>query len=224
VKGGSGTSVVASLLSVACAALDTTILIDVDGDQPAIFGIEAASTGVHDWWRAGDIGNEALMRLSLPVGGGLSLIPAGATHADHVAHSRPHPNVEAARNVDIPDSGMIVVDAGTIRHPGGVSTAFVASARTSLLVLRPCYLAARRAAMSNARIDGLVLIDEPGRVLRGDDLSEVVGAPVVATLPWDPSIARVVDAGRLGRRVPRAAKPLESLAKSLFLSEAQHVR
>jgi hypothetical protein len=71
-----------------------------------------------------------------------------------------------------------------------------------LLVLRPCYLALRRATSLETRATGIVVVDEPGRALRRRDVEEVTGLPVVAEVPVDPAIARAVDAGLLSCRMP----------------------
>jgi hypothetical protein len=47
-----------------------------------------------------------------------------------------------------------------------------------------------------------VLVSEAGRALRASDVAAVLGAPVVAEVPFDLSIARAVDAGLLARRCP----------------------
>lgn len=93
--------------------------------------------------------------------------------------------------------------------PGATAAELVAHARRSLLVIRPCYLALRRAAQAPLRPTGVVLIREPGRVLTTADVEQAVGAPVVATLELDPAVARTVDAGLLATRLPRSlGRPL----------------
>lgn len=212
-KGGSGTSVVAALLAVACARSTATLLVDADGDQTAIFGVPNVNVGFRDWWQASaGIDSDALSRLAIEISPLLRLIPSGG------------PMVSDGRNVSfesVRDQGMLIVDAGTIRDDGFTAPLIEAS-RTSLLVIRPCYLAARRVSVSSLRIDGLIVVEESGRVLRADDLAEVAGAPVVATLPWDSVLARSIDAGRVGSRLPRSAKSLEQLAKSLLATEVKH--
>jgi len=200
VKGGSGTSVVAALLAVASARLERTVLIDADGDQPAIFGVPSPVTGFRDWWQSG-VDDEALQRLGLDISPSLSLIPAGSGLPND---KRDFAGIRGVRTI---------VDAGTVRDDFGGQ--LIDNSTKSFLVLRPCYLAARRATSSSLRIDGMIVIEEQGRSLRPKDLADVVGAPVVATLPWDPSLARLIDAGRLANRVPRVAKVLEELATAV---------
>lgn len=208
VKGGSGTSVVSALLAIAAAGVDSTVLVDLDGDQPAIFGLPTPTTGFHDWWES-ELGADALQRLAVDISPTLRFVGAGRSE-----------ETVSQRDFETIPGTTVIVDAGTIR---GETTAarVVEVSDTSLLVLRPCYLAARRAAASALRIDGLVVVEEHGRALSAQDLAEVVGAPVVATVPWELSIARAIDAGRLGNRVPRSAKSIEQLATTL-MSKANH--
>jgi MinD superfamily P-loop ATPase len=201
VKGGSGTSVVAALLAIAAAQVEPTVLVDADGDQPAIFGVASGTTGFRDWWQA-RVEVDALERLAIDISSTLRLIPSGTSMPD------------AQRDFRGIDDALTIVDAGTIRE-NDFAAQIVESSAKSLLVLRPCYLAARRASLSDLRIDGMVVVEEQGRSLRSKDLADVVGAPVVAMIPWDLSIARTIDAGRLANRVPRAARVVEDLAKDL---------
>ena len=75
-----------------------------------------------------------------------------------------------------------------------------------LVVLRPCYLALRRALASSAKPTGVVVVEEPHRSLDATDIEDVLGVPVRAVVPWDPAIARCVDAGLLGVRLPGPLK------------------
>ncbi len=85
-----------------------------------------------------------------------------------------------------------------------VGLALAAGAEVSLLVLRPCYLALRRALAAPVRPSGVVLVTESGRALGRRDVEEVLGVPVRAQVPVEESVARAVDAGMLARRVPRS--------------------
>lgn len=78
-------------------------------------------------------------------------------------------------------------------------------------VIRPCYLALRRAA---AIIDHhpIVLVAEPGRALGARDVEHALGASVACEIPVDPSVARAIDAGLLACRMPVALAPLARLA------------
>jgi hypothetical protein len=94
----------------------------------------------------------------------------------------------------------VVVDAGTGEPPGPL----VAVADRSLLVTRACYLSLRRALRIGVRPSGVVLVEEPGRALTGEDVEAALGAPVVATVLLDPKIARAIDSGLSVSRLPSA--------------------
>jgi hypothetical protein len=95
----------------------------------------------------------------------------------------------------------VVADCGRAERSPGRDLA--AGATLSLEVLRPCYLALRRALDTPIRPTGIVLVNEPGRSLQRRDVEDVLGVPVWAEVPLDPSVARAVDAGLLGARLPR---------------------
>ena len=50
----------------------------------------------------------------------------------------------------------------------------------------------------------MVVVTEPGRALGAAEVEQVVGAPVVAEVGWDPAVARAVDAGLMASRLPRS--------------------
>jgi hypothetical protein len=57
-----------------------------------------------------------------------------------------------------------------------------------------------------------VLVEESGRALGARDVADVLGIPVLATVPVRASIARVVDAGVFPVRLPDAlAKPARTV-------------
>jgi len=79
-------------------------------------------------------------------------------------------------------------------------------------VLRPCYLALRRAVSTRLRVDGVILVNEPGRALSKRDVASVLSAPIVAEVELDPRLARVIDAGLLTTRLPSSMNPLQRAA------------
>ena len=81
-----------------------------------------------------------------------------------------------------------------------------AAAGLSLLVIRPCYLALRRALAAPLEPSAVVLVGEPQRALHRADVEDVLGVRVGAVIPWRPAVATAVDAGLLGSRLPA---PLE---------------
>ena len=77
-------------------------------------------------------------------------------------------------------------------------------ADASVVVVRGCYLALRRAVRAPlvAQARGAVLVEEPGRALGVREVAEILGLPVLARFPVRPSVARAVDAGVLVARLP----------------------
>ena len=192
-KGGSGTTVYA--VARALAITRPTVLVDLAGDAMSVLGLPRSDgPGIHDWLRS-DAGPDRLARLEHPATELLSVVPAGGRddgdHARRWFELGAHLHTEPRR---------VIVDAGTGRPPD----ALVAAAHESLLVTRACYLALTRAAELGARPTGIVLVEEPGRSLRSDDIEATIGAPIVATVLLDPAIARAVDSGLLVSRLPSA--------------------
>lgn len=202
-KGGSGTTVVTAALALRSAS--PSLLVDLDGELPAVLGVGPSDRpGVADWLES-DAGPEQLAELFVDVGRHHRLLPWRS--------GPPSPEV------DRPEVGTdrweqlgawldrwgaqwdcpVVVDAGTRLPPPPL----VEHATRSLLVTRPCYLAVCRAIALPIRPTGIVLVDEPGRGLRAADVEHALGVPVEATVRVDPAVARAVDAGLLAGRVPR---------------------
>jgi hypothetical protein len=84
---------------------------------------------------------------------------------------------------------------------------------TEVVVTRACYLSLRPARRSRTPVDAVVLVAEPGRTLSGRDVQRALGAPLVATIPWDPAVARAIDAGVSAASIPR---PLRRLGRTLL--------
>lgn len=193
-KGGSGTTVVTA--AMALATTEPTLLIDLDGDQPAVLGLpDPDGPGVHDWLRS-EAEPARIDSLEIKVDQRIALLPAGRVGpvdpdrwsilANWLQHE--------PRNV--------IIDAGS-RQP---ARDLFEAAQHAWLVTRPCYLALRAAVAQNRRPTGVVLVDEPGRSLRPPDIEASLGAPIVAITLCDPAIARAVDAGLLVSRLPGGLK------------------
>lgn len=204
-KGGCGTTVVTCGLALVLARASRSEpappsgvwVADLRGDIPAAVGLpEPAGPGLADWLAAGDdVPADALGRLAVDVAPGVALLPwSGA------APSTPHGRGEALAAALAAEQRPVVADCGTASGPG---LAVAAAATVSLMVLRPCYLALRRALAAPIRPTGIVLVAEPGRALHRRDVEEVLGVPVRAEVEYDPAVARAVDAGLLARRPPR---------------------
>lgn len=109
------------------------------------------------------------------------------------------------RSPENPDAVMFV-DAG--RDLGHAS-----SADRVLLVVRPCFVALRRAVAMPVRPDGVIVVTEEGRSLRASDVEAALGVPVIAEIAHDPALARAVDSGVLASRI--AGDGFRSLTRSL---------
>ena len=199
-KGGSGTTVVAAALGmVLSASTGPTLLADLAGDVPAALGLSGPDgPGLADWLAAGpDVPDDALARLEVEVGPRLHLLPRGTADADAAGPGR----AAALAAALAADRRSVVADCG--RAASGPGLVLAAGASLSLLVLRPCYLALRRAEAAPIRPSGVILVNEEGRALTRRDVEEVLGVPVRAEVPYEPAVARAVDAGLLTTRVPR---------------------
>jgi MinD-like ATPase involved in chromosome partitioning or flagellar assembly len=198
VKGGVGTTVVAASLALLLGRRGGPgiVLADLAGDGPAVLGLpEPESPGLAGWLAAGDdVPADGLARLEVRASPRLALLPRG-----------PGPLLldRAAVLASLLDRGPrpVVVDCGATER---VATALVEGAQRSILVIRPCYLALRRAMASSLRPSEVVVIREPGRTLSRHDVESAVGAPVRAEIEADPAVARAVDSGLMAGRLPRS--------------------
>lgn len=198
-KGGAGTTVVAATLAVLLARRTPggALVADLAGDVPTVLGLpELPGPGVADWLAAGaSVPADALSRLEHPAGDGLRVLPRGAGSIEH-------PRGDVLASLLAADPRPVVADCGT--DPAGAALAVAAGATRSILVTRPCFLSLRRALAVPLRPSEVVLLCEPGRALTRADVEACVGAPVVTEVAVDPQVARAVDAGLLGTRLPRA--------------------
>jgi cellulose biosynthesis protein BcsQ len=217
-KGGSGTSVVAAACAIVLAGDRGARLVDLDGDQAAVLGLapssvtEPAPRGVRDWLAVGpEAPADALGRLAVEAAPGLVLLPPGA--ADRTASGESG----AALGVVLRDAGVAVVaDCG--RADDAASRALVEVSDVSVIVIRACYLALRRAASDELvrSASGIVMVEEPGRALGAREVADVLGVPVLASVPVRATVARVVDAGVLVARLPDClARPTRTLLDRL---------
>ena len=207
VKGGVGTTVVAAAVALHLARGDApgVVLADLAGDAPAVLGLpEPASPGLAGWLSAGEeVPADALARLEIEVAPGLRLLARGCGEL-------PAERADVLAAVLDRSPRTSVVDCG--RDGGSVASALIGRAQQSLLVIRPCYMALRRAMQSPVQPTGVVVVNEPGRVLSAADVGQAARAPVVAVVEIDPSVARLVDSGLLTGRLPRSLDPLRLVA------------
>ncbi len=210
VKGGSGTSVMAASLALSLVGRgDEVLLVDLAGDQPAILALnEPPAAGLTDWLDAEDDSPaDALARLEVQVDDRLLLLPRGEGPCGT------SPRAGVLVDVLKADRRTVIVDCGTVvpdhthdaegSTPELVGSRVVSAAESSLLVIRPCYLALRRALSAPTRPSRILVVNEPGRALDVDDIEDVLGVPVVADVRLDPALARAVDAGILRSKLPR---------------------
>jgi len=207
-KGGTGTSV----FTAACALVlardsresgraEGVRVADLAGDLPAILGLGAEpDLGLADWLQAGpEAPTDALDRLLVEVAPGVGLLPSG----DPSRLSASAPEAGAALAVALGHGGApTLIDCGTARDPA--SRAVVEVADVAVVVVRGCYVGLRRAVHSPAirHTAAAVFVEEPGRSLSANDVSDVLDVPVVARLPVKSQIGRAVDAGVLASRLP----------------------
>ena len=202
VKGGSGTTVVAASLALLAASSPAgALLVDLAGDVPAVLGLpEPVGPGVREWLAADPaVEADALGHLATAATPGLRVLPAGSASA--MPRAVPPARVDLLGDALAANPGEVVVDLGV---PAPDLLPLLARADRSLLVLRPCYLALRRATALPTRPTGVVLVTEPGRALGRRDIEDVVGVKVAAEIDVQPTIARAVDAGLLAGRLPRS--------------------
>ena len=196
-KGGSGTSVVAAALAAVSALTTPTILVDLAGDQPALLGLTTPEQGISEWMsnkmqlEFGDLLMKCGRNLSVAARGG-ELLPD---------HNSGDWNYLSRALSQIHDQAInIVVDAGI----SSVSKTLWEVADTNYLIIRPCYLALRKAVEQNRSTTGVILITGGDRVLTRRDVQSVLKTEVVAEIALDPEIARRVDSGLLHSRIPPA--------------------
>jgi len=208
VKGGSGTTVVAA--SLALSSRRPSLLVDLDGELPAVLGLpEPDRPGVEEWL-ASDTTTDHLADLLIDIAPQTWLLPWRSAAAGLQPSGRAAPDPIGARPRWI-ELGLwlhdwseqwgcdVTIDAGTGAPPDEIAV----RADRSLLITRPCYLALRRAVRCPSRPTGVVLVDEPGHGLTQRDVEHALGVPVEATVGLDPTISRAVDAGLLATRLPR---------------------
>lgn len=213
VAGGPGVTVTVLLtaLHLRNETRESVLVVDLDGDLPTAAGVgsappDAPDAGIADWSRLGaDARPDALDRLIRPIASGIDLLPRGSGPIDA---GRLPLLAQLLRS----RAGPVIVDVGRVHDGDGARPVpFLRSVDRSVLVMRCCYLALRRACRRREVIDGIVTVLEAGRVLTPREVGGVVERPVLAEIPVDPAVARVVDAGLILRRPPRFGERLTRL-------------
>lgn len=234
-KGGSGCSVIAAAAAVLCARRGPVLLVDLaGGDQARILGLEPRGPGLVPWLRHANPPPDSLARLELPVADRLSLLPFRASvHGPSDPADQPGDTVDLDERLDLlahllaADERFVVVDLGVAGPAGsGLSgspcpsafPAVLGVAERSTLVTRLCYLALAR-AMEQPVPDDVIVVAEPDRALRVDDVKAALRVPVAA-VRCDPAVARAVDSGLLVGRLPRALQRIPSTPASRSVEPA----
>lgn len=191
-KGGVGCSVVATVLAYQLAQERPTVLVDASRGQSCA----------------------AIVGLAHEPDNGLWTEIAPNLH--HVS-AETFPTFNMARN----ERGPIVVDLGT--HPKSEAAwlrLLDAAQATHITVTTGDYLALRQAVRHpwNAYTAGVIHIDEHGRSLGRSDIEDVLGVPVLCSIPHRSAVARAVDAGVLPTRMPDTlSRPVQHAALRLGL-------
>jgi hypothetical protein len=180
------------------------LLVDLAGDAAAVLGMpEPTGPGVAEWLDVGaEVPADGLARLEHPLLPELSLVPRGSGPLHDTGRAEVLAAVLAA------EARAVVVDCGRVdcTDRDEVARVLASSATHSFLVIRPCYLALRRAAAASLRPSGVVVVDGHDRALSPSDVEDVLGVPVVAVVDHDPAVGRAVDAGVLGTRLPASLR------------------
>lgn len=192
-KGGNCTTVTAAAFALLSASRGVnTVLFDLCGDIPASLGmIEPSSPGINDWLSEHNEGDaETLVKSGTPLMNGLVVVHRGSKFVE----GQPRWQALATAIESLPHT--VVIDAGITFVPQEVREAV----QTVTMVTRPCYLSLRRATHL-PKPHNVVVIREESRALTVNDVSHVLGVPILAEIPYNPSISRSVDAGLLPSRV-----------------------
>lgn len=188
-KGGQGVTTIATTLALLTARTQHTLLIDTAGDIAPMLALpEPDHPGLGDYLHDPTI---TLTNITTCVDHDLDLITPGD-----------RPTIFDAHTYGLLVGGLgrydtVIIDTAT--H----APAWDVLADHTILVIRPDYLALRRALQLPRRPDDLIVVVEPGRALSVDDIEAALGQPVTATIPLDPAIARINDAGLFATRLPR---------------------
>lgn len=199
VGGGVGTSVVAAGLAQASVRDGaSSLLVDLGGDQPALFGVpEPDGPGLAGWLQAGpEVPADALGRLEVDLAPDVAVLPRGRGHL-----AAAQAGVLADQLGD--DRRAVVVDAGVVVG-ASVGAVLAERAARTLLVVRACPVALRRIEDLPRLPDGIVVVRERRRSVTWRDIADASGAPVVAELEIDPGVAAAVDAGLAVHPLPRS--------------------
>ena len=200
-KGGSGTTVVAASLALSCPT--DSLLVDLDGELPAVLGARRAVRPGHR--RLAGVGRAAGARSPTSPSTSTArrgLIPRGTRPSTSTSPRWPELldwlAATTRRRSSTPAPGR--------RRRASLARRRPHAARHPRLLPRRCSAPSR----PRCRPDGVVLVAEPGRSLRAADVEHAVGAPVVATVSVDspspaPSTPGCSTRARAARLLARAS-------------------
>lgn len=223
VKGGSGTTVVTAL--TALAHRGPTLVVDLDDQLPAALGLDPSDRpGVADWLSS-DAPLDHLDDLVVEVDATTSLLmtrrftttSARGSELSITSTTRWMQLSSWCRTWAARSDGRVFIDCGTRLLPAE----FPAACDHRWLVTRACYLSLVEASRRAHGSTGVIVVREPGRALTDRDIEASVGVPVLASLAWEPTVARSVDAGLAVSRKPHrsTSRELARLLRSEVTSE-----
>jgi hypothetical protein len=197
VKGGSGCSTVAAALALLASATTEALAVDLRGDLVPLLGVPDRTVGLSTWCRAfPEVATDGLSRIETPSKPGLAVLQHGDDEPPGLEA------LDALVALLLDDPRPVVVDVGT--DAAGLR-AFATASDLSILVTQPCYVSCARLGRVT-RPSGLVTVRAPWHAISDRDLEEVVGAPVLATVPFERSIGVALDAGMLVAGLPRSLR------------------
>ena len=210
-KGGTGTSVVAASLAIVSSSSSPTLLVDLAGDQAAILGLPQPPIGLSDW--ANGMTYREFDEIISLCHDSLYLAPTG-TFDFETLNANAWDKLLRALSLKHSEGYNIIVDLGRADIP----LALRKIVDTCYLVTRPCYLALRRAVDLETAFSGVIVVNEPDRVLTSRDVESVLKLKCVAEIPYTSEISRRVDSGLLKSRLPMALQSVLSQLISLEVS------
>ena len=210
-KGGTGTSVVAASLAIVSSSSSPTLLVDLAGDQAAILGLPQPPIGLSDW--ANGMTYREFDEIVSLCHDNLYLAPTG-TFDFETLNANAWDKLLRALSLKHSEGCNIIVDLGRADIP----LALRKIVDTCYLVTRPCYLALRRAVDLETAFSGVIVVNEPDRVLTSRDVESVLKLKCVAEIPYTSEISHRVDSGLLKSRLPMALQSVLSQLISLEVS------
>lgn len=190
---------VVTVLAALAAASDGggALLVDLDGGLPAVLGIsDPDGPGLGEWSRApADLPADALGHLEVQLAPGLALLPRGE---GPISTDR----VDLLRALLGAEARSVLVDGGQLSL-GAERLLLARSATRTLLVTPACPAAVRRLGDRPVVPSGVVIVHQHRCRGGWEAVAHAATAPIVAELDHDAVLARAVDLGLLGRRLPR---------------------